>query len=763
MMACLSRRRHLALAGLLALFLVLATLYNAVSTPFEAPDEIGHFYYILHLFQANRLPVVPASGPPPHYEHEGAQPPLYYVGASMFLRALWAPLQLDLGDAGASLDVNPHSTCAQPGARVNVTYFVHDPHQERFPYQGRVRALHLARFWSSLLATATIAGVFAATRLAFPDVPAAAWLAAGLAAFTPEFLFTAGAVSNDNLVTAVTTWGVYVALRLLRDGLRWPHGLALGALAGLAALSKLSGVLLLPLFLLVILIAAVLRQPKSSPGRHPPFRLSFVICHVSLAITSFLIVAGWWFLRNWTLYGDLTGTRPILEAFSLRRDRGLWVLVSEIPGLFRSWWGVFGCTAPPSWIYLFYLALVLGGLAGLIAARRRLRRTRPQVAVLLAWLILMFAAYARWNWTLHASKGRLLYPAMVSVAALVGRGLAHWADRRHWLVGVLLALLALGAGCIPLAVMAPPAAPPAIYAAIDHVIREHPLDGRFGPDIALVGYDLDGPRSDAETGLSFEPGESLDLTLYWQVLARPPGNYTLAIQLVTAVSGETDTLVNFNTWTGRGNYPTGTWHPGDVIADRYRLRLPEHTRRAQGWYLQVILFDESDGSRLPFTLDGQPAGDSATLALVRVGASDPEAQIPVGDERLASPITFDGAVTLEGARVMAEEGQLRVTLWWRSAARLAQDPVVLLHLYDAGGALVATADGPPLSGGFPPSLWQPGDRIRDERALSLPEAEAGPFQIGVGWYHPTSGARLAATTADGTRLADDVLLIPVLP
>ena len=85
------------------------------------------------------------------------------------------------------------------------------------------------------------------------------------------FLFTAGAVSNDNLVTAMTTWGVYLALRLLRDGVRWPHGLASGALAGLAALSKFSGAALLPLFLLVILLSAWLRRPEMS-RQVPPWR-----------------------------------------------------------------------------------------------------------------------------------------------------------------------------------------------------------------------------------------------------------------------------------------------------------------------------------------------------------------------------------------------------------------------------------------------------------------------------------------------------------
>jgi hypothetical protein len=784
----MSHRERYALFLFLVLFLVLATVYNAVSTPFEAPDEIGHFYYVVHLLQTHRLPVVPADTPPPNYEHEGAQPPLYYATSALFVRLLSAPLRLDLEDASAPLDINPHSTCARLDACHNVAYLAHDPHQEQFPYQGRVRVLHAVRLWSSLLGMATVAGVFAAVRLAFPDALVAAWLAAGLAAFTPEFLFTAGAVSNDNLVTALTTWGVYLVLRLLRDGLRWPRTLALGVLAGLAALSKLSGALLLPLALLAILLAAVRRRSKPPHPGSPPHpvtlntgprtlnfgpwtldlcHLSFVIFHSSLALALFLATAGWWFLRNWTLYGDLTGTLPILEALSLRHGMSAGVLMRELPGLFRSWWGVFGCTVPPAGFYLPYLALVLGGLAGLIAGQRgptpspgpsparrgEPRRVWPQVGVLLAWLALMGAAYVRWNWVIHAPKGRLLYPAMVAVAAFLGRGWAYWSARRRWLAPAVLVLLALEAIAVPFVVMAPPVSSPPIYLASADVHPEHPLDGRFGSDIALLGYDLGGN--------SFEPGERLDLTLYWQALARPAEHYTLAIQMVSAVPGETATLVNFNTWTGGGNYSTGVWHAGDVIADRYRLRLPDDVSRAQGWWLQVILFSGADGARLPFALDGQPAGSAATLSLLRVGASNPEGQAPSEADRLSSPIYFDEAAALDGVRV-AEEGEtLSVTLWWRSTAPLTGDYVIFVHLYDAAGQLVAAADAPPLSGGFPIPLWQPGDRVRDERVVSLSDGDAAPFQLGVGWYDPAGGARLAATTAEGVRLSNDEALIPI--
>ena len=756
----LSRRCRLALVSLLALFLLLATVYNAVSTPFEAPDEIGHFYYVVHLLRNRRLPVVPADGPHPNYEQEGVQPPLYYASAALFVRALSAPLRLDLDDVGAPLYVNPHSACAQPGARYNVAYLAHDLHQERFPYQGRVRVLHVVRLWSSLLGMVTVAGVFAAVRLAFPDAPAAPWLAAGLTAFTPEFLFTAGAASNDNLVTALATWGVYLALRILRDGLRWSYTLGLGLLASLAALSKFSGTLLLPLALIVIPLAATLRQPRQpGPTRRTLHRSvvighwTMVIGHLSFVIILWSLLSGWWLLRNWTLYGDLTGTRPMLEMLPLRKEVSVWMLIAELPGLFRSWWGAFGCTAPPSGFHLFYLPLVLGGLAGLVADRRRVYRRWPQVGVLLAWLGLMGVAYARWNWVIHAAKGRLLYPAVVVVAALIGRGWAAWSTRRRWLAWAVLALSALGAVAVPVLVMAPSISQPRVYSAVADVRPQHPLDGRFGAEIALLGYDLNST--------SFEPGDWLDLTLYWQALANPADHYTLAVQLASAVPGETDTLVNFNTWTGGGNYPTGSWHTGDVIVDHYRLQLPAQVARAQGWVLQIVLFDLGGGPGVPFSLDGQPAGKAAGLALLRVGASNPEDGAPPEPDRLDSPVQFDAAVALDGARVREAEGVLDVTLWWRSVAPLAGDSVVFVHLYDAADQLVATADGPPLSGGFPTSLWRPGDWVRDERVVPWPEGGEAPFRLGVGWYDPATGARLAATAADGPRLPDDELLIPV--
>ena len=173
------RTEQLRLLAALTFFLILATVYNLTATPFESPDEVSHFYYLVQLLENKGLPIMPPpTGDAPHYGQEGTQTPLYYGSAALFIRALTAPLKLDLSNAQESLQHNPHSSCrADPTARYNRAYLPHDPHQERFPYTGRVRVLHLARFWSSLLATAALAGIFATTRELFPQTPAAAWCA----------------------------------------------------------------------------------------------------------------------------------------------------------------------------------------------------------------------------------------------------------------------------------------------------------------------------------------------------------------------------------------------------------------------------------------------------------------------------------------------------------------------------------------------------------------------------------------------------------
>jgi hypothetical protein len=307
------------------------------------------------------------------------------------------------------------------------------------------------------------------------------------------------------------------------------------------------------------------------------------------------------------------------------------------------------------------------------------------------------------------------------------------------MVGV--GLLALFAWVRPL-FAPPPMVDPALFTP------QHPLKAQFGESIGLLGYAL---RADA-----LGPGRLIDVTLYWRALQPMPADYTLALQLAALAPGDTRTLLNFNTWPGSGNLPTSAWRAGIVMADRYRVPLPSDTGTTQAWKFQALVYDAQSGTRLPLTLDNQPAGEALTLSTVRVAGTS--AALPDA-ARLALPATFDQAIALTHAQVDAQPDGVHVRLLWQSLNPLPRDVTVFVHAYDATGKLITTGDGPPLRGNFPTSLWRKDDRGLDEHVLSLPGGLVlNDVQLKVGLYRPEDGIRLAALQGT-SRLPDDAVVV----
>jgi hypothetical protein len=58
-----------------------------------------------------------------------------------------------------------------------------------------------------------------------------------------------------------------------------------------------------------------------------------------------------------------------------------------------------------------------------------------------------------------------------------------------------------------------------------------------------------------------------------------------------------------------------------------------------------------------------------------------------------------------------------------------------VHLVDAAGNKVAQRDVPPLEGRRPTSAWKPGDLVRDDQDLFVPETVApGTYRLLAGMY-----------------------------
>ena len=105
-------------------------------------------------------------------------------------------------------------------------------------------------------------------------------------------------------------------------------------------------------------------------------------------------------------------------------------------------------------------------------------------------------------------------------------------------------------------------------------------------------------------------------------------------------------------------------------------------------------------------------------------------------------------------------GTVYVTLFWQARAAAAADYTAFVHVLDANGQLVAQSDAMPLGGQYPTRAWQPGDQIGDRHDITLPaDLPAGEYRVQVGMYRLDTLERLPATAADGSRYADDAVVL----
>jgi hypothetical protein len=140
---------------------------------------------------------------------------------------------------------------------------------------------------------------------------------------------------------------------------------------------------------------------------------------------------------------------------------------------------------------------------------------------------------------------------------------------------------------------------------------QHPLEARVGEGVLFLGYDL---RSD-----EVWPGDSLQLTLYWQALEEMQISYTVFTHLLDAeehVWGQMDSIPL------SGAAPTTGWMPGEVFADPYDIVVAPDA--PPGVYVfEIGMYDATTGQRLPVLgAPGQPEDDRILLQRIQVLATE---------------------------------------------------------------------------------------------------------------------------------------------
>jgi hypothetical protein len=722
-------RTHRSLLAIQLLFLILATLYNVSLPIYEAPDEHGHLIYANWLAEGRGLPDLERDLG--QTSHEIGQPPLYYALLAPFV----APINTD-----DLMTIAPGNPYFWEDDDVIANY--HTP-AEHFPYRGTALAVHLARFLSTLMATVTIAATYGLARLIIPKQAA---VAAALVAFNPQFVFISGAINNDTLVTALSALTLLVLVWIvMSDGAKRWHYLLLGASWGLAALAKVSALGLG----LVIVIGLFLKFRR----RH--LWSEFIRMGLAVAL-GLAAVAGWWLLRNWLQYGHPLAWPQFLAAnrFLLRAELLSWLETLDYATfLLKSYWAMFGYGIhAPQLFYLLVYALMLLAVVGLFLwlALKRYRsmshRQLAAIALLALWSLIAFVSLMSWMRQAEATnQGRLLFPAISSLAVLMALGLANLG--RRWPGRALVALLAAWSAALLIVTIRPAYEQPEPLPSSAEI--PNPVDVRFGQDIKLLGYEME------ETIVA--PGEAPELTLYWSAAQPIAESYSV---LLRAIDPAGQQIAELDTIPYQGRYRTPEWRPEQVFADTYRLP-PLHSQ-GEPERASVIVSLYPVGRRneaLPVNLAEGSIGDTFTIAHFKVAASETQ---PLSPEQPADT-TFDQRFRLFGYDLPDDirAGQpFTATLYWEALVPDGQDYTVFVHLYDESGQLVAQADSPPQNNNYPTSFWSAGERIADAHQFDgLAEATPGNYRLVVGLYDPVSGRRMAAYRAGGQQWPDDSVSI----
>ncbi|MBN1813879.1 MAG: glycosyltransferase family 39 protein [Anaerolineae bacterium] len=719
-------------------YLALALAYSLFSPIYEPTDELRHFRYVRHIIAYRELPVQSVEGPRAQSHH----PPLYYVLGA--LASWWVDVEQDVY---YDPPTNPHWDSRHwEVSDDNKNQYLHGA-DEGFPFHGVTLAVYVVRWMTVLIGAGVVCLTYCIGREIFPRRPALAAGAAALIAFNPQFIYLSGAINNDIAAALAGTAVLWACVRLVRRGPSWRADVVMGVLYGLALLTKFNLLALLALIELAYVLA-VWRTRPGERSRTRPWR-AFLRGNL-IVLGPAALIAGWWFVRNQVLYGDPAGLSILNELWAGRTfSEGLWAIPQGLPYLWSSVWGRFGYgqLPLPEVVYQGLFWFCAAALAGLLAARRR--DVSLAVMALLAANVLIFTAWVLYYIAIQpaGAMGRFLFPCLPAFALLVVWGLSRFLpDHWDWLAGAVVAVGMAALAVYALAgVLAPAFSRPRPLTEAEVAVIPNSMDVDFAGVVRLLGYEIDPT--------AVEPGGTVEVTVYWQALARTDLHHAIFVHLLS----DTGVMVaQRDTYPGLGRYPSTAWEPSVVFADTYRVHIPETAYAPDVGYIQVGIYAIAppENPRL-ITSDGRNA---VRLAAVEV--------LPlVGEFPNSLEANFGGKAALVGYeldRRTARPGEaIRLTLYWRALALFERNYGVFAHVLGEDDQRWAWSDGWPVQGNAPTRTWEPGQIIEDVHELKIGETTPpGFYDIEVGMSAKDVG-RLPVVAEDGHQLGNRVLLCKI--
>lgn len=708
-----------ALSLMVLIFIGLATFYNWASPPFENSDEFFHFPLVKYLADHNGYLPVQSPQDLQDWRQQGNQPPLYHLAAALLIQPF------DTSDYAQARRINPHAQLGVVG-ETNINAVLHPLDRSQENAYGTVWALRFARFFSTLLAVVVVVCAYYMTRYTFPNVPAwVALLASALVAFNPMFLFVASSVNNDNLSNAL----ISVILVLLVWCYRQPQPppvrvmLLIGVCLGLSMLSKLSTG---PFMFLVGLYWLLMAK------RHGAWVYMVKWGFATLGIA--LAISGWWYWRNYDLYGDPTGLDMFLAIVGKRAipltPEQLW---SEREGFIQSFWGLFGALTVPmeNWAYWGFNGLCVVSLVGLGLHFRRLslglrsplqasflkQLDFPQVALFL-WLIISMIGLIQWTALTWATQGRLWFIALTSLAALSAVGFYELGQRlkASWMAWIPVAYTVVIAVLAPVVWIRPAyAAPQFTTLEASQPVLSNLHDPQFPEQtIQLMAATLPD---------RVQAGQSAPIHLEFCAETSQTRNWSVFVHLVD----EWDIILAQADFTpGNGALPTAEIAAGQCWQDDYPILIPPGAA-SQDTQVRVLvgLYDVRDNTRI-VSAAGE---DRVAVAATHLVVGDELQKFLLGDALRLTQYELSSTV-------VNPSQSLTITLDWEVVKALDGDYTAFVQLLNPADSYRAAAiDLSPVGG---TAAWEAGWAVSETYTLTVePTAPAGVYAVIVGFYQQT--------------------------
>jgi len=279
---------------------------------------------------------------------------------------------------------------------------------------------------------------------------------------------------------------------------------------------------------------------------------------------------------------------------------------------------------------------------------------------------------------------------------------------------------------------------------------QNPRQADFSSGVRFLGYSLGGER--------FQPGDVLELTLFWKALEDLQQDYEFAL---TLEDGGGKTWASAEGPPAGSAYPTSKWTGQQLVRSLQRLMVPAGA--PSGTYRLVLGLHES-GSARPVALRHWllDTGYSFELGGLEVRGRAHQTEPPVSvpyplTVRLGDGIRLLG-YSLDEQEVVAG-GTVGLTLYWQALSEMDTSYTVFNHLIDGENRIWGQKDAVPGAGTLPTSSWISGEYVVDEYQIVVQaDAPSGQYVIETGMYDLETMTRLPIVNEKGTVVGDRILL-----